>query len=151
MKAILVFCCIGLMALSSHVFALTLVSNNQRVTLSTSQLLTEANVAHEMYAPFRRQSVLFEGYMLSDFLHQTLGKTVKTARFIAIDGYDVTLEDIDQRNLMLVVKENGEALTIRNHGPLRLIETDLGGRDPNNISLFDDWVWMIKQIEVVDE
>ncbi|SBS28514.1 hypothetical protein MAQ5080_01119 [Marinomonas aquimarina] len=151
MKAIVVFCCIGLMALSSHVFALTLVNGKQQVDISTSQLLADANVSHEMYAPFRRQNVLFEGYMLSDFLQQALGAQVTAARFIAIDGYDLSLQNIDERSLMLVVKENGEALTIRNHGPLRLIETDLGGRDPKNISLFDDWVWMIKQIEVVDE
>lgn len=151
MKTILVFCYIGLMALSSHVSALTLLSKGQQVTLSSAELVTQANDSHEMFAPFRRQMVFFEGFLLADFLRQHLGVSVKTARFTAYDGYKLTLKNIDQRKLMLVVKENGTALTIRNHGPVRLIETDLGGRDANNLSLFDDWVWMIKQVEVLDE
>ena len=151
MKAILVFCWIGLMALSGHVSALTLLTQDKEITLTPTQLVSQANHSHEMYAPFRRQTVVFEGYMLTDFLKQQLDVEAKSVRFVAIDGYDLTLENVDQRKLMLVVKENGAALTLRNHGPARLIETDLGGRDPRNISLFDDWVWMIEQIEVVDE
>lgn len=151
MKAILVFCCIGLMTLASHVSALTLLSKDKQVTLTSAQLAAQANYSHEMFAPFRRQTVLFEGFLLSEFLQHHLGVTAQSARFSAYDGYELTLTDIDQRKLMLVVKENGEELTVRNHGPVRLIETDLGGRNPKNISMFDDWVWMIKQIEVVDE
>ncbi|CUB04314.1 hypothetical protein [Marinomonas fungiae] len=151
MKTIMVFCCIGLMALSSHVSALTLVSEDKEISLTTAQLVEQANYTHEMYGPFRRQTTLFEGFILTDFLKQQLGVNATSVRFIAFDGYDLTLNNVDQRKLMLVVKENGEVLTVRNHGPLRLIETDLGGHDPKNISLFDDWVWMIKRIEVVDE
>lgn len=139
------------MALSCHVSALTLLGKGKEITLSPSELIAQVNYTHQMYGPFRRENTLFEGYQLSEFLSQHFGEPIGSVRLTAIDGYQLTLNDIDQRRLMLVVKENGQPLSIRNHGPLRLIETDLGGRDPRNISLFDDWIWMIDQIEALNE
>ncbi|MCO4786061.1 MAG: hypothetical protein KC467_09080 [Marinomonas atlantica] len=150
MKATITFLCFTLIAFSQPALALVLQYQSKVVILSQQELVENSNITHEMYGPFRRQTVIYEGYNLSQFLQLHLQVDAKTVVIDAIDGYKMTLKNIDSRPLMLVLKEDGRPLSIREHGPARVIETDLGGKDVRNISLFDDWIWMIKKIEVVD-
>jgi len=43
----------------------------------------------------------------------------------------------------------GKPLTLRLHGPLRIIERDYGSRDPENLRNFNNWLWMLDRIEVL--
>ncbi|MGB2063735.1 MAG: hypothetical protein ACPHUL_01180 [Marinomonas gallaica] len=151
MNAVITLLSIALLAVSQPALALTLQYQNKVVVFSQQELIENRNFTHKMYGPFRRQEVVYEGYDLSLFLQQNLNVNANTVVIDAIDGYKMTLKNIDSRPLMLVVKEDSKPLSIREHGPSRIIETDLGGRDARNISLFDDWVWMIKKIEVIDD
>lgn len=151
MKAIVVLLSLWIMAFSCQVNALKFVHNETELVLSNEELANNSNVTHQMFGPFRYADVVFEGYDLSKLLQHTLNVTAKSIRVSALDGYQMVLDDVDTRPLMLVVKENGKTLSIREHGPARIIEKDYGGRDWRNISLFDDWVWMIQEIEVLDE
>lgn len=130
--------------------ALTIDHGDRKYELNVDELAADSDFSLLMYAPFRGKEVLFEGYRLNDFLSHVTGHPVETATFYAIDGYHYKIDDIPSSSWVLVTKENGHRLTLREHGPLRLIETDLNGRTPHNLALFDNWIWMIDRIVVGD-
>ncbi|NVK01736.1 MAG: hypothetical protein HWE12_09355, partial [Oceanospirillaceae bacterium] len=113
-------------------------------------LVASATESHTAFAPFRKRIVEFRGHDFEAFLQANLGRNVSQVKITAVDGYQVSLNDIEGRGWMLVTHEDGQPLELRTHGPLRLIQTDIGRRDPKNMSLFDDWIWMIERIEAVD-
>ncbi|TPE51583.1 hypothetical protein FJM67_09310 [Maribrevibacterium harenarium] len=123
--------------------------NNRIMVVSLEELRRLANEEVTRYAPFRRKEVTFRGYYLAQLLESRFAYNAKDLRIEAIDGYAVELKDWDRDNWFLVTHEDGEPLTLRNHGPLRLIEVDTADRSPTNLSLYDDWIWMIRSIEVL--
>lgn len=133
---------------TSYASALTVDYGERQLELDLNDIVAGSNYSHRMYGPFRRQEVWFEGYRFKEFLEDVTGESVDTVTVHAIDGYRSQITDIQSSSWVLVTKENGHTLSIREHGPLRLIETNLGGRSAQNISLFDDWVWMIDRIVV---
>ncbi|QJR00661.1 hypothetical protein HIR79_15040 [Halomonas sp. PGE1] len=89
------------------------------------------------------------GLVFRDLLLETFGEVPAQLRFTAWDDYDVTLGGWDDPNWILVTHHDGEPLTLRQRGPLRLVERDYGSRDPGNLRNFNDWIWMIREVEAL--
>lgn len=145
-----IFLLFTLFAFNAQASDLDIVDGDKTLSFTLATLYAEADMSTSLYAPFRKQNVEFRGFDFQKFLRDRVGKDVQTVRITAADGYEVNLGQLDTGTWMLVTHENGEPLTLKNLGPLRLIETDIGDRDPENMSLFDDWIWMLRKIEVVN-
>ena len=149
MRAILLLSLL-LMSFTSSATDLEIVDGEKVYSYQLANLYTEARDTARLYAPFRKQNVEFRGFDFERFLRDRVGRDVQSVRITAADGYEVNMAQLRGGTWMLVTHENGEPLTLKNLGPLRLIQTDIGDRDPENMSLFDDWIWMVKKIEVVN-
>lgn len=129
---------------------LDLLRGDQLKSLSFAELREGATEQSEGFDPFRKRNVVYRGYNFNAFLQREFGGLVDHIRVTAQDGYQIELKSLTRSDWVLVTHEDGEPLSIRSHGPLRLVQTDLQGRDPHNMSLYDDWIWMIRRIEVLD-
>ncbi|MCE8038630.1 hypothetical protein HOP58_13115 [Halomonas sp. MCCC 1A11062] len=89
------------------------------------------------------------GLVFRDLLVEHFGRVPPQLHFVAWDDYDVTLPDWDDPNWILVTHQDDEPISLRQRGPVRLVERDYGSRDPGNLRNFNDWVWMIRSIEAV--
>ena len=137
------------LALPASADTLTLIEGGRTVNLDLDEIRSGANEEITLFAPFRRKEVTFRGYYLSQFLDTRFALNASHLKITAIDGYTVDFVGWDRDDWFLVTHEDGVPLSVRDHGPLRLIEVDLNGRSPTNLSLYDDWIWMINQIEVL--
>ncbi|PCF97759.1 hypothetical protein CPA45_01340 [Vreelandella nigrificans] len=81
------------------------------------------------------------------FLVEQFGEVPPALHFTTWDDYNVTLSGWEDPNWLMVVEEDGEPLTLRSRGPLRLVERDIGTRDIAKLREFNDWIWMIRSIE----
>lgn len=146
-------CGVVLWLLAPLVFAeeaLVLVDGERRVTIPMAALQDSGDQRFSFHAPFRGAQVEVQGHRLADVLQQYLGRTPERLQLVASNDYTVQFEQWDPDNWILVTHENGEPLSVRNHGPLRLVERDYGERDPGNLRNFTDWIWMLNRIEVLE-
>ncbi|MGM0702089.1 MAG: hypothetical protein ACQEUG_06750 [Pseudomonadota bacterium] len=128
---------------------LILRQDGQETRLSISALRDQADESFTLYDPFEAEDVTMRGVAFRDFLVEHFGEVPEALAFEAWDEYRVTLEGWDDPDWVLVTHQNGEPLTLRDRGPLRLVERDYGDRDPENLRAFNDWIWMIRSIEAV--
>ena len=133
--------------ISAQAQSLELISSGGTEVISIDDLRAEAQDTADIYGPYRKSNLTVRGYPFAAFLKVHFGSVPDKIKITAVDGYQIELSDIDDRDWFLVTHENGKVIDLRNHGPLRLVETDLGDRDPNILALYDDWIWMIKTIE----
>ncbi|WP_409526476.1 hypothetical protein [Nitrincola sp. MINF-07-Sa-05] len=142
-----------LLVTSSHSFSdthyITLIQKEKTTDILVDTLREQADIEFELYEPFRRETVQVRGLMLHTLLSQYFDPYPTTIRLTAHDDYKSTLNDWDKANWVLITHENGRELGLRQQGPIRLLEKDYTGRDPENLRHFNDWVWMIKSIEAV--
>lgn len=103
----------------------------------------------ELYDPYQGHQVNMQGVMFRDFLALHFDEVPPALRFTAWDDYQVTLSGWDDPNWYLVTHEEGAPISLRERGPLRLVERDYGDRDTENLREFNDWIWMIRSIEAV--
>ncbi|PAU79572.1 hypothetical protein CK498_03390 [Halomonas salipaludis] len=87
------------------------------------------------------------GLVFRELLVEQFGALPEQLTFTAWDDYVVTLGGWDDPNWILVTHQDGEPLGVRERGPVRLVERDYGDRDPDSLRNFNDWVWMIREIE----
>lgn len=130
----------------THRDGITLVQGAEERVMNLEELHNQANVALVIYEPFRRDQISIQGIRLADFVEQHFEGTPGSIEFQAHDGYTVVISDWQDRNWILMTHENERPLTLRTHGPVRLVEEDLRDRDPEILRDFTDWVWMIQQI-----
>lgn len=126
-----------------------LIQNGATTEISVDSLREHAVVEFELYEPFRREIIQVRGLMLSEFLARHFDPYPETIKLTAHDNYTSTLSRWDKENWVLMTHENGRPLGLRQQGPVRLLEKDYTGRNPENLRHFNDWVWMIKSIEAV--
>lgn len=143
----------GLM-LSSPVAAvshdrLVLQHKGEEILLNLDELREQADVEFSFYDPYLTEEVEIRGLVFRDLLMAHLGGVPETLHFYAWDDYDVALGGWDDDNWILVTHHDGEPLSLRERGPVRLVERDYGNRDTSSLRNFNDWVWMIKRIESV--
>ncbi len=128
---------------------ITLQHNDEEIHLSVDDLREQADVEFTFFDPYLADEVAIRGLIFRDLLVAHLGGVPETLHFYAWDDYDVALGGWDDDNWILVTHQDGEPLSMRERGPVRLVECDYGDRDPANLRNFNDWVWMIKRIESV--
>lgn len=114
---------------------------------SVAQLRERADIRFRVYDPYFGREIDIRGFVLTDWVKATFGEDVNTLTLTAMDGFTVTFEELPGANWILVTHHDGEAIGLRDKGPLRLIERDYGRRDVDNLRLFNDWIWMIERIE----
>lgn len=137
----------------NHVYAeestLVLIDNGKRVEVAVDDLRVQADQLFTLYDPFRGVEVEIRGIMLDKVLDEHLGRLPKQIKFTAYDGYDLTFNSWKKDNWVIVTHEDGEPISLRQRGPLRLVERDIGDKNPKNLRDFNDWVWMLKTVEVL--
>ncbi|MBD3894528.1 hypothetical protein IEI94_01485 [Halomonas sp. ML-15] len=87
------------------------------------------------------------GLVFRDLLEEQFGEVPEELTFTTWDDYQATLGGWDDPNWILVTHQAGEPLSLRERGPVRLVERDYGNRDTGNLRNFNDWIWMIRGIE----
>lgn len=135
---------------TNHRDGITLIQGTENRVMNLEELHTQANVTIAIYEPFRRDQISIQGIRLADFVAQHFEGTPGSIELQAHDGYTVVISNWQDRNWILMTHENDRPLTLRTHGPVRLVEEDLRNRDPNILRDFTEWVWMIQQIRAVE-
>ena len=126
---------------------LLLNDENVRLELPVEDLRKQAKTEFTIFAPFRSSEVRMRGILLETLLEQHLSRVPDRIKLVAIDGYETTLEHWQLNHWVIVTHENGQPLSLRQQGPLRMVERDYGDRDPKNLRNFNDWIWMLQRIE----
>lgn len=129
--------------------ALTLVDGVSRHQVSVESLRQEADLEFSIFEPFRGHQVKIRGILLEQVLRKHLSRVPSKIKLIAHDDYDQFFTDWKKDHWVLVTHEDDQPLSLRNQGPLRLVERQYQGRDPKNLRDFNDWIWMLKTIEAL--
>ncbi|MGS2743318.1 hypothetical protein ACU6TU_06940 [Halomonas sp. LS-001] len=143
---------IGLLAVATTATAYTLTLDNGETTLEVPVEEIGTHIpSHRfaLYDPYQGETVEMQGVIFRDFLMHHWGEVPPALHFTAWDDYKVTLSGWSNPNWYLITHENGAPITLRERGPLRLVERDYGDRDTSNLRAFNDWVWMIRRIEAL--
>ena len=137
------------LTLSTTAFAqaLDIINGNVTQKITLSDLHAISDTTFTLYDPYQGREVEMQGMAFRDFLIDQFGEVPPELHFTAWDDYEVTLSDWDDPNWYLITSEDGDPLTLRSRGPVRLVERDYGNRDVENLREFNDWIWMIRSIE----
>ncbi|MCE8026593.1 hypothetical protein HOP59_20905 [Halomonas sp. MCCC 1A11058] len=136
-------------AVQANPDSLLLHDGEREIELSIESLRERADVEFHFFEPYLTEEVSIRGLVFRDLLVEHFGRVPSQLHFVAWDDYDVTLPDWDDPNWILVTHQDDEPISLRQRGPVRLVERDYGSRDPGNLRNFNDWVWMIRSIEAV--
>lgn len=128
---------------------LTLVDRKSRLQVSVESLRQEADLEFTIFEPFRGRQVKIRGIFLEQVLRKHLSRVPSKIKLIAHDDYDLVFTNWKTDHWVLVTHEDDKPLSLRNQGPLRLVERQYQGRDPKNLRDFNDWIWMLKTIEAL--
>ncbi|OZT74747.1 hypothetical protein [Vreelandella boliviensis] len=132
--------------------ALSIINGDVTQKVALSDLRAMSDTTFTLYDPFQGRDVEMRGVAFQTFLIEQFGEVPPALHFTAWDDYEVTLEGWDDPSWHLISSEDGDPLTIRSRGPVRLVERDYnnqgnGDRDVENLREFNDWIWMIRSIE----
>ncbi len=129
--------------------SLLLLDSDKQVEVSVDDLRAQSDLDFILYDPFRGVELEIRGILLDKVLKKHIGRLPKQIKLTAHDGYELIFENWTTNNWVIVTQENGEPISLRERGPLRLVERDIGSKDPSNLRDFNDWVWMLKVIEAL--
>ncbi len=103
----------------------------------------------ETVTPWTEGSDLYQGPMLSSIL-QAVGAMGETLKVSALNDYSakMPLSDATDYDVMLAMDMNGEAMSIRDKGPLFIIYPFSDMPELNNEVIHNRSVWQIKSILV---
>ncbi|WP_339119107.1 hypothetical protein [Halomonas sp. BMC6] len=133
--------------LSASSQALSLINGDSTQKVALGDLRDRADTSFTVFDPFQGRDVEMRGVSFRDFLIEHFGEVPSTLHFTAWDDYEVSLGGWDDPTWYLVTIEEGQPLTLRSRGPIRLVEREYTGRDVENLRDFNDWIWMIRSIE----
>lgn len=119
----------------------------EEIRVPVSELRERADVRFTFYEPYLTEEVEVAGLVFRDLLEEQFGEVPEELTFTTWDDYQATLGGWDDPNWILVTHQAGEPLSLRERGPVRLVERDYGNRDTGNLRNFNDWIWMIRGIE----
>lgn len=105
----------------------------------------------EMETPWTEGRTRFDGPLLRSLL-EAVGAYGKTLRITALNDYsaEVPMEDATEFDTMLAVAMNGEAMSIRDKGPIFMVYPFDTNPELYNEKYFSRSVWQIKAIEVIE-
>lgn len=130
-----------------HAEQLTLIDGQNRYDLSMESVRELADVEFTLFAPFRGREIKFKGLYLETLLRKHLLRVPKKIELVAYDGYRLAFEKWRSEHWVIVTHEDDTPLSLRNQGPVRLVERNYDGKNPKNLRNFNDWIWMIRSIE----
>lgn len=141
--------CSSLLADDSTV---TLITPTGEKQISINELREMAGSELEIHDPFQRDNILVRGIDLITFIQHFAAEHSQAShlKFTALDNYETQISQWNSGNWLLVTHEKGHSLGLRDHGPVKLVEKSLGNRNPENLRDFNDWVWMITKIEILE-
>ena len=91
---------------------------------------------------------VYQGVLLRDLLQDAGIQGSKTISITALDGYTTRIprEDWETWPILLATRREGEPMSIRKKGPLRILyPKDLGG-PVAKVEMRIRWIWAIKEI-----
>lgn len=146
---LLILSCSSLFADESTI---SLITPSGTLQISVNELREMAGDELIIYDPFQRTSIPVRGIDLIAFIEYFAADQgqANSLKFTASDNYETHISQWNTGNWLLVTHENGRSLRLRDHGPVKLVEKSLGNRNPENLRDFNDWVWMITQIEILE-
>jgi hypothetical protein len=100
-----------------------------------------------VFEPFEKRKVTFEGVLMSDLMEIVGAEASATeVHFTALDHYkvDLSLKEIDSKEILLALKSDGKDMSVVDGGPTRIIFP------PNSVSgrNSDMWIWNVKSMLV---
>ena len=128
---------------------LTLISDGTQTELSVKSLRQEAHTEFVIFDPFSQKKTRVKGILLEDFLQTHILSIPKKIKLVAIDDYEVFLSDWPKGHWLIVTHENGDPISRRQRGPLRLVARDHKDKNSKNLRDFNNWIWMLQRIEVI--
>lgn len=144
---VLVVLLIAWLPLAASAQALSLINGDTTQKVALGDLRDRSDTTFTLFDPYQGREVEIRGMSFRDFLIEHFGAVPPTLHFTAWDDYEVSLSGWDDPNWYLVTIEDGEPLTLRSRGPIRLVEREYSGRDIENLRDFNDWIWMVRSIE----
>lgn len=143
--------CVPLNAMTLPNQQLELIQGEQHILIPIAQLRRQAHQSFVVYDPFALQKIHIQGVDLKTFLTNYFDPLPQQLRIKAWDDYTVVLSDWQFKHWVLVTAQNDQYLTLRDRGPLRLVRVGLDLAPPVRLRDFKEWIWMIRQIQVVQE
>lgn len=128
---------------------LSIKDGDTHIELSIEEVRKQADTEFTIFAPFRGREVKMRGIVLDTLLQNQLSRVPAHIKLIAHDGYSLDFQNWKPDHWVVVTHEDGEPLSLRQQGPLRLVERGYTGKNPKNLRNFNDWVWMLQRIEVI--
>lgn len=131
----------------SKEIALTIISNNQRQSLTLADLEKLPLKQTTLRTPWEMQGA-FQGVMLKDLLsayHLNLNKRVI---FKALDNYvaGISKGEIERSPAFIATRLNGQPIPLANKGPLILLWPAHDMLAAHNQTPQSSWVWSISEI-----
>ena len=107
--------------------------------------LLELNV----YNPYEKRSDLYKGIFLDQLVRHYAKEGITSVTLKAIDDYEITIskESWTKHRIMLSTQVNGDYISIKKKGPLRIVCPDVKPKTQAYKDLLPIWVWMITKIE----
>lgn len=144
MKKILLSLCL-LLTLS---YGETITIKNGKVkSLDIHNIPTKDIVKFSIFEPYEGKNRTFEGISLKNFA-TLYGKNPSKITITAIDYFESKFDskDINNEKWIFVFKQDGKYITPKEKGPARIIDKTFQLKD-KKLTLFDQWVWMIEEVE----
>lgn len=104
-------------------------------------------VKFTIFEPYEGKNRTFEGISLKNFA-LLYGKNPSNINITAIDYFASKFDskDINNEKWIFVFKQDGKYLTPKEKGPARIIDKTFQLKD-KKLTVFDQWVWMIEEVE----
>lgn len=143
--------CLPLNAMTLPNQQLELVQGERHILIPIAQVRRQAHQSFVVYDPFALQKTHMQGVDLKTLLTQYFDPLPRQLRIKAWDDYSVVLSDWQFEHWVLVTAQDDQYLTLRDRGPLRLVQADSQITPPFRLRDFKEWIWMVRQIQVVQE
>lgn len=126
---------------------LTLVAGGRQWQLSRAEI-EQRPLFDTTLATGEGMSGRFTGVRLAGFLREQGLLGAERLRFIAADGYTVFIATalIEQRTYLLATRFEGEPMTLREKGPLRLLRPAVAEAVRSGDASAAHWIWALTEI-----
>jgi hypothetical protein len=127
-----------------------LVSNtngSDQITIDLPTLEQLRLVELEVFEPFEKKRIMFEGVLMRDLLEIAGTDTAaREAHFTALDDYEMTIpmEEFSRSDVLLATKADGEHMSVEDGGPTRIVFPPDSAFSENT----DAWIWNVEVIVV---
>lgn len=102
-----------------------------------------------IYNPWEKESATYSGILVDQLLTKFAKEGVNKIVFKAIDDYQIEMDlnTLKDFQILLVTKQNGEYLEVKDKGPMRIVFPDYDASKKEYEDNLPMWMWMINRIE----